>query len=193
MATNGDNAVGVLTAANALTFSRLLLLPVIVVGIAIGPGWLAATGMLVVLLTDLADGRLARRLGQSSAFGKTLDSTIDFVLIYSLFIAFYAAGRLATYEFAILYAAMLTILSVQLSATATGADPASAPMPFGKLTGALQYAFLVFLAAAEVLPETGALARVHAGFFLVLAAAIALNTVWCAAAIARALRGRSAG
>ena len=177
----------VLTVANAFTFTRLLLLPIIIAGIATSNGWVAVIAMATVLLTDLLDGRIARRLGQSNAFGKTLDSTVDFVLIYSLFTAFYAAGRLATYEFVILYAAMLTILSLQLLAQSSGLGETAAPAT-GKLVGALQYAFLLFLTAREVMPETPILRAVHFGLFLVLGSAIALNSVVCVRMIARLVR-----
>ena len=190
MSPNSTDATGILSAANAFTFSRLLLLPIMIVGIVTGSGWLTVLGMLLVLLTDLLDGRIARRLGQSSSFGGTLDSTVDFVLIYSLFITFYAAGRLATYEFAFLYLAMLTILLVQLLSTATNAGQATPSTILGKLTGALQYGFLLFLAVGEVLPESRLLAWGHTGFFLVLAAAILLNTVGCVRAVLRMVRPR---
>lgn len=177
----------VLTVANAFTFTRLVLLPIIIAGIATAHGWVTVIAMAIVLLTDLLDGRIARRLGQSTPFGKTLDSTVDFVLIYSLFIAFYAAGRLATYEFAFLYAAMLTILSLQLLTQSSGVGETAAPAA-GKLVGALQYVFLLFLTAQEVMPETPLLRTLHLGLFLVLAGAIALNGVVCVRMIARLLR-----
>ena len=117
--------------------------------------------------------------------GKALDSTVDFVLIYSLFIAFYSAGRLATYQFTILYIAMLTILSVQLL---TQGDGAIASPATGKLVGALEYVFLLFLTAREVLPETSLLASLGLALFLILAGAIALNTIVCLNMIIAAMR-----
>ncbi|NIM07346.1 MAG: hypothetical protein GTO55_11735 [Armatimonadetes bacterium] len=165
-----------LTIANGLTFARLILLPVIIIGVVTSQGWVAVIAMAIVLLTDLLDGRIARRLRQATQFGQVLDSTVDFVLIYSLFIAFYAAGRLPTYQFVILYIAMLTILSVQLFAQSgiTMSLPAT-----GKLVGALEYVFILFLTVREVLPEAPVIEPLGLGLFLVLAAAIALNTIMC--------------
>jgi cardiolipin synthase len=177
----------VLTAANALTFMRLVLLPIIIVGIATSQGWVTVIAMVIVLLTDLLDGRIARRLRQSTSFGRTLDSTVDFVLIYSLFIAFYAAGRLATYQFTILYVAMLTILSLQLLTQSRRVAETAAPAA-GKLVGALQYVFLLFLTAKEVMPETPGLGPLHLGLFWALAAAIVLNSVSCVTMIVRVAR-----
>ncbi len=174
------------TIANALTFARLILLPVIIFGIVTSHGWVTVVAMAAVLLTDLLDGRIARRLRQASQFGQALDSTVDFVLIYSLFIAFYAAGRLATYQFAVLYVAMLTILSLQMLTQGGGttASPAT-----GKLVGALEYVFLLFLTTREVLPEARVVASLEIVLFLALAAAIAVNSVVCVRMMVSITRG----
>ena len=113
----------IFTVANGFTYARLVLLPFVIAGITTHHGWLTLIGMVVVWITDLVDGRLARRMGQGgSPFGKTLDSTIDFILIYGLFIAFYAAGRISTWQFAFLYLAMLAILSLQMTSAARGGE-----------------------------------------------------------------------
>jgi len=178
----------IFTIANGLTFSRLVLLPFVIVGIATDNGWLAVVAMFLAWFTDLLDGKFARRAGPPTAFGKALDSTVDFALIYCLFIAFYAAGRLETYQFAFLYLAMLTILSLQLCLTATGRSDEVATTKLGKLTGALQYAYLLFLVALEVIDksqtiipsvETFTIATVDTVFFTVLAIAIVANSVEC--------------
>lgn len=65
------------TRANLLTASRLLLAPVLVATIAHG----AATASLLVfaaaVATDLLDGRVARRFGESSPLGGLLDHATD--------------------------------------------------------------------------------------------------------------------
>lgn len=165
------------TIGNALTLMRLVLLPVIVAGIGTHHGWMAVGGMAAALVTDLLDGRVSRRLGQASAFGATLDSTIDFVLIYSLFIAFYASGRLATYQFIILYVSMLSNLMLQLGSMGSGKGNGVVRTATGKIAGALQYTYLLFLVACEVLPKSHVLHIVNLVIFCLLAAAIALSTV----------------
>jgi len=168
-----------ITAPNLLTFSRLVLLPVVIAGVVTRHGYLAVAAMVLLWITDLLDGRLARRLGQSSSFGKSLDSTIDFVLIYSLFIAFYAAGRLATWQFVFLYLAMLGILSLQFAQAADGGGELAATS-LGKVTGALQYAYLLFLVALEVLPVSRFWSGAGMVLFVALALAILLNSAECA-------------
>ena len=165
-----------LTIGNALTFARLVLLPVVLAGLVTNQGYLTVTAMAVAILTDLLDGRISRRLGQASSFGATLDSTVDFILIYCLFIAFYASGRLHTYRFAIIYLAMLTNLVLQLSSMTTQ-TPSVVRTRLGKFTGALQYTYLIFLVLREVLPTTQLVAAVNSGLFAILAVAIILSSI----------------
>jgi len=150
--------------------------------------------MFLVWLSDLLDGRIARRMGQAGMpFGKAMDSSVDFVLIYGLFITFYAAGRLVTYQFAFIYLAMLTILSLQITLMGTGRSEETATTTLGKLTGALQYAFLLFLVVLEVLPASGTVAMLRDSFFAVLAAAIVINSIECVQLIVRMVRTQETG
>ena len=66
------------TIPNLVTLIRLLLLPVFVWVLFGLPSRQAAAWMLGLLgLTDWVDGYLARRLGQTSEFGKKFDPTVD--------------------------------------------------------------------------------------------------------------------
>lgn len=66
------------TIPNLVTLVRLLLLPVFVWVLFGLPSRQAAAWMLGCLgLTDWVDGYLARRLGQTSEFGKKFDPTVD--------------------------------------------------------------------------------------------------------------------
>ncbi|HEY5664182.1 MAG TPA: CDP-alcohol phosphatidyltransferase family protein [Ilumatobacter sp.] len=66
------------TVPNLVTLVRLLLLPVFVWVLFGLPSRQAAAWMLGGLgLTDWVDGYLARRLGQTSEFGKKFDPTVD--------------------------------------------------------------------------------------------------------------------
>jgi phosphatidylglycerophosphate synthase len=176
---NRAPSVGFATVGNALTLSRLVLLPVIIVGITTGIGSLVVAAMAATIVTDLLDGRISRRLGQASRFGGDLDSTVDFVLIYSLFIAFYASGRLLVYQFALIYLAMLTNLMVQLRVMGIASSERIVHTRIGKLTGALEYGYLLFLVAREVLPRTHDVSQINVVFFIILAAAIVLNCGSC--------------
>ena len=69
--------VRVLTLANALTGTRLLVAPVL--AHAILSGWSVAAAALYAwaVLTDLVDGRLARSRGEASNLGGLLDHSTD--------------------------------------------------------------------------------------------------------------------
>jgi len=194
MTNESSGARNIFTIANGLTYARLVLLPFVIGGLVTNNGWLVVGATFLAWFTDLLDGRVARKMGQGGTpFGKALDSTVDFAFIYCLFIAFYAAGRLATYQFAFLYLAMITILSLQLFLTGTGRDEEVATTRLGKPTGALQYAYLLFLAALEVLPESDIIAMVHTVYFVVLALAIVANSIECILAMRNIVRTTESG
>ena len=69
---------------NSLTLMRILSIPVLAVVYYLPYGWsnLAATVIFTLAgLTDLLDGYLARRLGQTSAFGAFLDPVADKLMV----------------------------------------------------------------------------------------------------------------
>jgi CDP-diacylglycerol--glycerol-3-phosphate 3-phosphatidyltransferase len=69
---------------NTLTLLRIALIPVLVVLFYLPVRWsseAAAAVFLVAALTDLLDGWLARRLGQTSAFGAFLDPVADKLMV----------------------------------------------------------------------------------------------------------------
>jgi len=87
-------STAIVTVPNAISFARLLLMPVC--------AWLLATGhygtglWLTALVgsTDWVDGWLARRTGQVSRLGQLLDPLADRLLIASVAIALVARGVL---------------------------------------------------------------------------------------------------
>ena len=70
---------------NLLTVFRLVMWPVIVGLYRCGYGVTAAAVFVAVMLTDLLDGLLARRLNQTSPLGVYLDPVTDKIIILSLF------------------------------------------------------------------------------------------------------------
>ena len=75
-----------LTAANQLTFLRLLLVPVFALCMLYGlTGWALVTFM-VAGVTDLFDGLIARRTGQRTTLGAWLDPMADKLLLLTMFV-----------------------------------------------------------------------------------------------------------
>ena len=70
--------------ANALSTLRLLLVvpfAIVMTRADLASARLAALMMIVAIVTDLADGPIARRTGTASAFGGTLDHVSDFLFV----------------------------------------------------------------------------------------------------------------
>ena len=77
----------VLTIPNALSFVRLLLVPVFL-WLVLGPEHdeLALLVLVVSGITDYLDGKLARRLGQTTKIGAILDPVADRLYILAVVI-----------------------------------------------------------------------------------------------------------
>jgi CDP-diacylglycerol--glycerol-3-phosphate 3-phosphatidyltransferase len=87
---------------NALTISRILVIPIFIVGIlSLEFGWQSPLGQVLVLgplfvlavLTDWLDGFLARRWGVVSGFGRMIDPIADKLLVAGCLIAFMIASK----------------------------------------------------------------------------------------------------
>lgn len=85
---------------NALSLSRLVLLPII---LALLPGYPLAALVLtsIAFFTDYLDGALARRLGATSPLGAMLDPMADKILTIALMGFFVYQGRLSSNYFLI--------------------------------------------------------------------------------------------
>lgn len=89
-----------LNVPNALTVLRIIMVPVFLVVLFSHPddfGWrIAATGVFVLaILTDLADGHIARKYNLVTDFGKLWDPVADKALTGAAFIALGILGELS--------------------------------------------------------------------------------------------------
>ena len=173
------------TPANLVTASRLALLPLIVIALAHNwPQW-AAGLLLLAWVTDLVDGRLARRLGQTGLLGRYLDSTVDFAFIYGLFIAFYLAGRLPTYQFAVLYFVKLGTLALQYAEMRSPVLRDLPATPLRKLAGVFAYAYVLLLMMRGFAPENAGLLNAQVAVFAMLTVTMLLNGAECVVGVCR--------
>jgi cardiolipin synthase len=84
--------MSVLTAANQLTLLRMLLVPVFALFMLYGyAGWALVT-FVVAGVTDLFDGLIARRTGQSTTLGAWLDPMADKLLVATMFVMLTVPG-----------------------------------------------------------------------------------------------------
>jgi CDP-diacylglycerol--glycerol-3-phosphate 3-phosphatidyltransferase len=85
-----------MTPANLCTLSRIVLSPLFVILFLQGNRWslVGATAVAILLeITDIADGALARRLDNVTEVGKLLDPFADRIARFSAFLAFFAHGE----------------------------------------------------------------------------------------------------
>ncbi|KPK69413.1 hypothetical protein AMJ87_10525 [candidate division WOR_3 bacterium SM23_60] len=87
--TNETSTRHIATVSNVITVSRLILLPFIVYFLLVDQRITAFVIMFIALLTDAADGFLARTLHQESEVGKVLDPVCDKVSLIVILITLY--------------------------------------------------------------------------------------------------------
>ncbi len=87
---------------NKLTILRILMIPFFVVFLLWdlkipGQNWIALTIFVVASLTDLLDGKIARKYNMVTNFGKFMDPLADKLLVCSALICFIAIDRIPTW------------------------------------------------------------------------------------------------
>lgn len=111
------------TWANALSFVRLLALPVIFLDL-VGERWLRAFVLLVVFsATDWFDGYLARRMDQKTKLGTLLDPISDRLLFVVVGVGFVVAGLLPLWAVLVLLVRDVLVIGVGVTMMAHGRRP----------------------------------------------------------------------
>ncbi len=67
--------------ANLLTLLRLLSIPLLVWLIINERWWLATAMLFIAILSDIFDGKIARKMNQATAFGGLFDHATDAILV----------------------------------------------------------------------------------------------------------------
>lgn len=163
------------TYADALTASRLVMLPYLIYALAARNAGMATVTLLVMIGTDLIDGTIARKTGQAREFGITLDSTTDFVFIYSVFTTFFAVGVFPWWKWiAVFICGAVMAVTEGLSMLKAG-DVKLGPALVGKKIGQIQFVYLLFLLGRMFWLKQGWAVKVDHGIFALLAVLIPIN------------------
>jgi CDP-diacylglycerol---glycerol-3-phosphate 3-phosphatidyltransferase len=139
--------VPLVNAANALTASRLALVPVfivlVVVSAMVHPGWRAAACLvfLAASLTDFVDGWIARRYGLVTSFGKVADPIADKALTGTALVLLSAYGVLPWWVTGVILAREFGVTGLRFWVIRQGVIPASRG---GKLKTGLQTAAIAW-------------------------------------------------
>lgn len=117
--------------ANALTMSRMVLVPVFVIALfthgGTGTAWRVTAAVIfgVASLTDRLDGDLARRRGQVTNFGTIADPIADKALIGSALVGLSLLGELSWWITVLIGVRELGITAVRFWVLRYGVIPAS--------------------------------------------------------------------
>lgn len=138
---------------NLLTWLRILLIPLMAGVFYLPHGWitprdadlLAAAAFGVAALTDWLDGWLARKLGQTSAFGAFLDPVADKLMVAAALIVLVDLDRVAPLVALIIIGREITISALREWMAKIGKSASVAVSFAGKLKTTMQMIAIVLL------------------------------------------------
>ena len=142
-------------APNLLTLLRLLAVPFLVEAILAGHEETALLIFVVAGATDAVDGRLARRLNQTTRLGQYLDPIADKLMLSTLFVTLTWVGLVPRYVTVLVFARDLGILAISILLFFTGTMRDFRPSAIGKLNTLVQIftMLLLLLTAVKTTPS----------------------------------------
>lgn len=135
-----------MTIPNALTLFRIVLIPLFwVLEISDSPTarWAALFVFILASVTDYMDGRLARKTGKITSFGKIMDPLADKLLVISALMIFVGAGRASPVAVMLIIARELAVTSLRVVAISEGKLMAAAKS--GKWKTASQFFYIILM------------------------------------------------
>jgi len=148
---------------NLLTWARIVLIPLFVGVFYFPPHWLSphaqnltATSIFTAAaVTDWLDGWLARRLGQTSAFGAFLDPVADKLMVAAALVVLIQLGRADAVAGIVIISREISISALREWMAKIGAAKSIAVSFVGKLKTAAQMTSIPILlyAPADTHPE----------------------------------------
>jgi len=156
MRTEGGRSTAILM---AITYLRMVLVPVVMVLILVGDETGGAYVVAAILFaaaasTDFLDGFLARRWEVTSTLGSFLDTTADKLLVSGALIALVGVGRASPWAATIIVGRELLILGLRGFVAADGT--VIVPSIWGKLKAGVQFVAIT-LAIVRMSEEWGPL------------------------------------
>lgn len=109
---------------NKLTMFRVILIPFFIVFLLLpeipAGKWIALAFFIIASLTDLLDGKIARKYNLVTNFGKFMDPLADKLLVCSALICLIELGRIPSWMVVIIIAREFTISGFRLIAADNG-------------------------------------------------------------------------
>ncbi len=132
---------------NKLTLGRIFAVPVFVILYVTGhPVW-AFIVFVLASITDMLDGKIARKYGLVTNFGKIMDPLADKVLVYSAFVLMVADGKVPAWMLIVILAREFIVSGVRTVAAADGTVIAADI--YGKLKTVFQMVAVPLLVLGE--------------------------------------------
>lgn len=156
---------------NLLSSFRLALIPFFVWQMAVGQPVAAGIILIVSGLTDLLDGKLARRFGWITDLGKVLDPLADKLTQAAVSITLAVVLRRYWYFFAVLVLKDLVMLILGGALIKKGAHIDGARW-FGKVSTCVYYAAAILIVLVPGMPHRAAFALLSLAVLCALAAAL---------------------
>ena len=121
---------------NKLTMARVAAVPVFIFLYLKGMSVAAFVVFILASLTDMLDGKIARKYGLITNFGKIMDPLADKVLVYAAFCLFIEKGVMPAWMLVVILAREFIVSGVRTVAAAEGTVIAAAMS--GKIKTVLQ-------------------------------------------------------
>lgn len=169
---------------NKLTFLRIILVPIFLIIFNLGYLWVAGIVFVIASLTDLADGKIARKYNLVTNFGKFADPLADKLLVCAALIALCADGKLGhpllgMWGTFIIIAREFMVTGIRLVAAAEGKVIAAGMS--GKIKTVIQMIAITYILFSELVIMFGLPAYISNIIVNVLVVASVFMTVYSGA------------
>lgn len=105
---------------NKLTLLRIILVPVFIVLYLTGHYYIATVVFIVASLTDMLDGKIARRDNLVTNFGKIMDPLADKILVYAAFVLLVEDGSMPGWMLIVILAREFLVAGLRTVAASEG-------------------------------------------------------------------------
>lgn len=105
---------------NKLTLSRIIAVPFFIWSYMQGHAWISLIIFVLASLTDMADGKIARKYDLITNFGKIMDPLADKILVYSAFCLMTADAKLPAWSLIIILFREFLVAGVRTVAASSG-------------------------------------------------------------------------
>lgn len=142
---------------NKLTLLRVILIPVFIVFMLVNitpvDYWIALAIFIIASLTDLADGKIARKYNLVTNFGKFMDPLADKLLVCSAMIALIELGKIPAWIVIVIIAREFVISGFRLIASDNGVVIAASY--WGKFKTTFQMIMVILMIIQCAVPSMG--------------------------------------